>query len=187
MKAIEDAFSANVDFAMLIETYQKSSDPDKRYSLGEFVNALPILVTGNPKADLFSTSHFEGQNLAVKMQLHRFTRLTNAYSNKLSHLKAALALHFTWYNYRRVATRLRVIQAMAAGDCNEFGRDLPRSIKALIVYMRNIHESLCRQLLENGRGLGKTPARNCTGVFSPIAADGDDIYARSDRSRGKVC
>ena len=52
INAIEDAFSANVDFAMLIETYQKSSDPDKRYILGEFVNALPILVTGNPKADL---------------------------------------------------------------------------------------------------------------------------------------
>jgi len=119
INAIEDAFSANVDFAMLIETYQKSSDLDKRYGLGEFVNALPMLVSWNPKADLFSTSHFEGQNLPLKMQLHRFTRLTNAYSNKLSHLKAALALHFAWYNYCRVDTTLRVIQAMAAGDCNE--------------------------------------------------------------------
>jgi hypothetical protein len=75
-----------VDFEMLIKPHQKSSDPNKWYSPGEFVNALPTLVTGNPKAHLFSKSHSEGQNFTVEMQLLRFTRLTNSYSNKLSHL-----------------------------------------------------------------------------------------------------
>lgn len=100
---------------MLIKTYQESSTQDKRYSPGEFVNALPIPVTGSPKANLISTSHIKGQNLTMRMQLRRFTRLTNAFSKKLSHLKAACALHFAWYNFCRVHSTLRVTRAMAAG------------------------------------------------------------------------
>jgi hypothetical protein len=49
------------------------------------------------------------------MQLRRFTRLTNAFSKKLSHLKAAVALHFAWYNFVRVHRSLRVTPAMEAG------------------------------------------------------------------------
>jgi hypothetical protein len=43
------------------------------------------------------------------------TRLTNAFSKKLSHLKAACALHFAHYNFCRVHQTLRVTPAMAAG------------------------------------------------------------------------
>jgi hypothetical protein len=82
--------------------------------VAEFVKALPIPVTGNPKANLISTSHIERQNLTMWMQLRRFTRLTNAFSKKLSHLKAACALHFAWYNFCRVHSSLRVTPAMEA-------------------------------------------------------------------------
>lgn len=115
LPAVEDAFGANVDYAMLIKTYQEGSTQDKRYSPGEFVNALPIPVTGNPKQHLISMSRIERQNLTIRMQLRRFTRLTNAFSKKLSHLKAACALHFAWYNFCRVHPSLRVTPAMAAG------------------------------------------------------------------------
>ena len=47
--------------------------------------------------------------------MRRFTRLTNAFSKKLSHLKAAVALHFAWYNFVRVHSSLRVTPAMQAG------------------------------------------------------------------------
>jgi len=119
LPAVEDAFGANVDYAMLIKTYQEGSTQDKRYSPGEFVNALPIPVTGNPKQHLISTSHIERQNLTIRMQLRRFTRLTNAFSKKLSHLKAACALHFAWYNFCRVHSTLRVTPAMAANISNQ--------------------------------------------------------------------
>jgi len=115
VNAIEDAFGANVDYAMLIKMYSESGQADKRYSPGEFVNALPIPVTGNPKPHLISTSHIERQNLTIRMQLRRFTRLTNAFSKKLENLKAALSLHFTWYNFCRVHSTLRVTPAMASG------------------------------------------------------------------------
>jgi hypothetical protein len=49
------------------------------------------------------------------MHLRRFTRLTNAFSKKLSHLKAAVALHFAYYNFCRVHSSLRVTPAMEAG------------------------------------------------------------------------
>jgi hypothetical protein len=46
--------------------------------------------------------------------MRRFTRLTNAYSKKLDNLKAAIALHFAWYNFVRVHQTLRVTPAMAS-------------------------------------------------------------------------
>jgi hypothetical protein len=41
--------------------------------------------------------------------------LTNAFSKKLSHLKAAVALHFAHYNFCRVHQTLRVTPTMEAG------------------------------------------------------------------------
>jgi hypothetical protein len=49
------------------------------------------------------------------MMCRRFTRLTNAFSKKLANLKAALALHFAFYNFCRIHQTLRVTPAMAAG------------------------------------------------------------------------
>lgn len=51
----------------------------------------------------------------MRMAMRRFTRLTNAYSKKLAHLKAAVALHFAYYNFCRVHSSLRVTPAMEAG------------------------------------------------------------------------
>jgi hypothetical protein len=44
-----------------------------------------------------------------------FTQLTNAFSKKLANLKAAVALHFAYYNFCRVYSSLRVTPAMEAG------------------------------------------------------------------------
>jgi hypothetical protein len=51
----------------------------------------------------------------MRMQLRRFTRLTNAFSKKLVNLKAALALHFAYYNCCRMHSSLQVTPAMVAG------------------------------------------------------------------------
>jgi hypothetical protein len=51
----------------------------------------------------------------MRVQLRRLTRLTNAYSKKLANLKAAVALHFAFYNFCRVHSSLRVTPAMEAG------------------------------------------------------------------------
>jgi hypothetical protein len=49
------------------------------------------------------------------MQIRRLTRLTNAFSKKWENLKAALALHFAWYNFCRVHQTLRITPAMHGG------------------------------------------------------------------------
>lgn len=72
-------------------------------------------VIGNPDRDLISTSYVERQNLTMRMQMRRFTRLTNAFSKKLENLKAAVALHFAHYNLVRIHKTLRITPAMAAG------------------------------------------------------------------------
>ncbi len=72
-------------------------------------------LTGNPDPRHISTSYVERQNLTIRMKCRRFIRLTNAFSKKLANLKAALALHFAYYNFCRIHATLRVTPAMAAG------------------------------------------------------------------------
>ena len=115
ISAVDDTFGANVDYAMLVKVYSGDESNRERYSPSEIVEAVPIPVIGCPKAHRISTSHIERQNLTVRMQLRRFTRLTNAFSKKLGNMKAALSLHFAWYNFCRVHSTLRVTPAMAAG------------------------------------------------------------------------
>jgi IS1 family transposase len=114
INAVEDTLGANVEYAMLIKTYHDSMQTEKRYAPSEIVQAVPIPVTGDPQPAFISTSHIERQNLTMRMQLRRFTRLTNAFSKKLENLKAALSLHFAHYNFCRVHQTLRVTPAMAA-------------------------------------------------------------------------
>lgn len=51
----------------------------------------------------------------MRMMMRRLTRPTNAFSKKLRNLRAAIALHFTFYNFCRTHQSLRVTPAMAAG------------------------------------------------------------------------
>ena len=71
--------------------------------------------TGDPDPEHISTSFVERQNLTMRMAIRRFTRLTNAFSKKLLNLKAAVALHFAYYNFCRVHSSLRVTPAMESG------------------------------------------------------------------------
>jgi hypothetical protein len=68
-----------------------------------------------PDPEFISTSYVERQNLSVRMECRRFTRLTNAFSKKLANLKASVALHCAHYNFVRIHRTLRCTRAMAAG------------------------------------------------------------------------
>lgn len=57
----------------------------------------------------------ERQNLTMRMQMRRFTRLTNAFSKKIDNLGYAVALHLMHYNFCRIHQTLRVTPAMEAG------------------------------------------------------------------------
>ena len=119
LTAVEDNFGADIDYAMLVKVFSGDESNRERYSPSDIVDARPVPVSGNPRLWDISTSFVERQNLTIRMQLRRFTRLTNAFSKKLTHLKAALSLHFAWYNFVRVHSTLRLTPAMAAGISSE--------------------------------------------------------------------
>ena len=70
---------------------------------------------GDPDPAHVSTSYVERQNLTLRMNQRRFTRLTNAFSKKIENHAAAVALHFMHYNFCCVHQTLRVTPAMEAG------------------------------------------------------------------------
>ena len=115
ISAIETTLSDRVDYAQLIKVYRSPREGEQRYSPADVVKALPRPVLGNPARDRICTSHVERQNLAMRMQVRRLTRLTNGFSKKWENLWAALCLHFAWYNFVRLHRSLRVTPAMQAG------------------------------------------------------------------------
>lgn len=115
LPAISAAWENNVDYATLHKVFASALGEPGRYSPPEMVEAEKEPMLGIPDMDLVSTSHVERQNLTMRMCMRRFTRLTNGFSKKLDNLKAAVALHFAYYNLVRVHRTLRVTPAMEAG------------------------------------------------------------------------
>lgn len=114
--AIERGFGAGVDYGQIVKTYSSSPlYPEGKYSPPEVVAVLKTTVFGNPDREKISTSYVERQNLTLRMHCRRLTRLTNAFSKKLENFKAAVALHFAYYNLVKIHRSLRMTPAMAAG------------------------------------------------------------------------
>jgi len=118
VEAVESAFGSAADYGQVFKTYETEPIGPGRYSPPKVTRADRIIISGSPKISKISTSYVERQNLTVRMQMRRFTRLTNAFSKKLENLMAAVALHFAHYNFVRIHSSLRVTPAMEAGVTN---------------------------------------------------------------------
>lgn len=115
LEAVEGAFGGDVDYAMLVKLYGESPEAEKRYSPAQCIGARKTPIEGNPDPAHISTSHVERQNLTMRMQMRRFTRLTNGFSKKVANHYHMVALYTVWYNFVKMHKTLKMTPAMAAG------------------------------------------------------------------------
>ena len=115
LTAVEEVFGADIDYAMLVKLYGSDAEGEKRYSPPVCLAAEKTPISGRPDPKHVSTSYIERQNLTMRMNLRRFTRLTNAFSKKLENHFCAVSLHFMYYNFARIHQTLKTTPAVAAG------------------------------------------------------------------------
>jgi len=112
LEAVEDAFGGDINYVQLIKMYGNEKPGEARYSPAECMGCKENPVVGDPDPKHISTSFMERQNLTMRMQMRRFTRLANGFSKKIENLAHNVALHYMHYNYCRIHQTLRVTPAM---------------------------------------------------------------------------
>jgi len=115
LTAVPGAFGRDIDYAQLVKLYGTDPEAEARYSPPTCIGAKAHVVSGDPDPEHISTSYAERQNLTMRMGMRRFTRLTNAFLEKVENLAHAVSLHFMYYNFARVHKTLKTTPAVAAG------------------------------------------------------------------------
>ena len=112
--AIKGAFGEDVDYGRLIKVY--GTDEQGREVV---IRADKMPTIGEPEMDNICTSHVEHQNLTMRMQMRRFTRLSNGFSKKAENHAAMVSIHFLNYNFVRRHQTIKTAPAVAAGVIDE--------------------------------------------------------------------
>jgi hypothetical protein len=115
LDAVEHYLGGKVDYAMLIKQYGEEKNPERTYSPAKCLGTKKRKIDGNPDPALVSTSYAERQNLNLRMQNRRYTRLTNAFSKKAAMLAYSVAISFFYHNFIRVHQTLKTTPSVAAG------------------------------------------------------------------------
>jgi hypothetical protein len=90
----------------LDKIYIKAQD-EVRYSPAECIGTHCEVISGDPFPPMISTSMVERQNLTMRMNMRRFTRLTNGFSKKIENHLRAIASHYIYYDFARIHKRIR--------------------------------------------------------------------------------
>ena len=117
--AVDRVFGESVHYGQIHKKYEETIEAsEKRYSPPRIISVTKKSLIGKPNPKYISTSHCERLNLSLRMEMRRFTRLTNGHSKKLENHEAAVDLYFFFYNFLRIHRTLRVTPAMEAKVTN---------------------------------------------------------------------
>ena len=117
VNAVVDAFADDIDYAQLVKVFGNDPEGQKRYSPAQCLGTKKEALIGSPDPTHISTSYIERQNLTMRMNMRRFTGLTNAFSKKIENHMHSVALFYIYCNFVRIHQTLRVTPAMEAGIC----------------------------------------------------------------------
>jgi IS1 family transposase len=121
LEAVEAAFGADIDYAMLVKLYGNTDDPkspERRYSPAQCIGTVPTVISGRPDPSHISTSFVERLNWTARTTMRRYTRLSNGFSRKIENHMAAVAIDCFADNFIKIHATRRVTPAMAAGVTN---------------------------------------------------------------------
>lgn len=115
LQAVEGAFGADVDYAMLVKIYGQTAEGQRRYSPPECIGISKTVVEGKPDKSKVSTSYVERNNGIIRQHCKRYARLTQAFSKKVENHVYAFALHTMYHNFVKISGAHRQTPAQAAG------------------------------------------------------------------------
>lgn len=120
---VDDVFGPDADFGQIVKVFASDAEDGasntRRYSPPHVTAVRKTIISGDPDPTQISTSMVERQNLTMRMHCRRLTRLTNAFSKRYENFRAAIALHFAYYNYVKMHKSIRCTPCMAAGVTSE--------------------------------------------------------------------
>ncbi|WP_437639386.1 transposase [Sorangium sp. So ce854] len=117
--AVGESFGKSIDYMQTVKNYRSGSrgrrDDDHRYEPPRDPFITKTTIYGAPDPRKASTAYVERLNGTTRHQNGRMRRLCLAFSKRIEHHRASVALVYAYYNLCHVVKTLRVTPAMQAG------------------------------------------------------------------------
>ncbi len=99
IEAVEDVFGADIDYATLEKLYGSQEETRRAYSPAKITGTKKRVIQGKPDMDKVCTSYVERQNLSMRTNCRRLTRLSNGFSKKEENHALAISIYYMIYNF----------------------------------------------------------------------------------------
>ncbi|WP_437746246.1 transposase [Sorangium sp. So ce1504] len=118
ISAVGASFGTSIDYMQTVKNYRSGSRgrrDDHRYEPPRDPFITKSTIYGAPDPAKASTAYVERLNGTTRHQNGRMRRLCLAFSKRIEHHRASVALTYAYYNLCHVVKTLRVTPAMQAG------------------------------------------------------------------------